>query len=596
MPILGCSRRGTQPFWLGPPFARALRGAPSVSALFVAPLPPAYDRALRFTSAERRSNIGRMPVNGRIWRRLALAMFLTALIPMLVAIWLARAMVSSAADRFYVPEIGTRLDQALGLYQELARATKARMRVQARMMARDAELQQVVARGDAKGANALLAQNVSKEDGVVSLAVRKGDGSSVAIAVRAKPIDEATEHQFEVMEPLPPWGNGEEGEAELVVVFGAPKARFEGLESMSQFVDTYRHVEGRREADERSYVYAFAVLVGITLFCAVWVGVLVARGVTRRVAELAAATERVGAGDFSIRVPEKGTDELAALARAFNRMVLEVEASRARIEYLQRIGAWQEMARRLAHEIKNPLTPIQLAVQEMCTRYSGEDPAFARLVSTTREIVEDEVHTLRRLVTEFSSFARLPQAELGLVDLKEYLEEYRQRRSLFDDAVETGGEASMDDQSIDLDFELPDDPAEVLVDKHMLKRALVNLVKNGAEAARAAGRDPPRVLISLKRGADEWTLDVEDNGPGIDAEQREVIFDPYVTFKEGGTGLGLAIVKKIVVEHGGSIEAGEGRLGGARMRIRLPVAGSAAAQAALQVPLRSASMPAARAI
>ncbi len=528
-----------------------------------------------------------MQISGRIWRRLTLAIFLTALIPVLVATWLARSMVSNTADRFYLPEIGNRLDQALGLYQDLARSTKERMRAQARAMARDYELDRVVRRADQRGTTAILSRAIERESGVVSLTVFDGMGNGVAGAERERPLNEETEHSFEVIEELPPWGDSAQANAELVAVFAASKARFDGLQSMSQFVDTYRHVERRREADERSYVYAFAALLGITIIGAVGVGVSVARGVTRRVAELAAATERVGAGDLAIRVPESGNDELAALARAFNRMLQEVQASRARIEYLQRIGAWQEMARRLAHEIKNPLTPIQLAVQEMCTRYRGEDPAFSHIVQTTREIVEDEVLTLRRLVTEFSSFARLPQAELEKADLRAYLAEQQERYSLFDDPTEVTTRQTPASEHIELSFELPEGPAEALIDRQMLQRAIVNLVKNGAEAARGAGREPPKIVVALHGESDEWVLDVEDNGTGVDAELAEVIFDPYVTFKEGGTGLGLAIVKKIVVEHGGTVEVGSGRWGGARMRVRLPKAGSPASRAVLAPSLES---------
>ena len=523
-----------------------------------------------------------MHASGRIWRRLALAIFLTALIPMLVATWLARSMVSNAADRFYLPEIGTRLDQSLGLYQELARSMKARMRAQARGLAREPQLEQSIAAGDGRRATELLSAALKHEQDVVSLAVRSASGDIVAIAQRVKPLDETAEHRFEVVEPLPQWGKAEPGDAEFVAVFAASKAQFDELQTMSQFVDTYRHMERRKEADERSYVYAFAALLGITIICGVGVGVLVARGVTSRVADLAAATQRVGAGDLSIRVPEQGNDELSSLARAFNRMLQEVQASRARIEYLQRIGAWQEMARRLAHEIKNPLTPIQLAVQELCTRYDGDDPRFAKLVRTTREIVEDEVQTLRRLVTEFSGFARLPQADLEAADLREYLTEQQERYSLVDEPMEASGESLTGDGGVELVFDLPEGPAPTYIDRQMLRRALVNLVRNGAQAARAAGREPAKVIVSLTREGEQWLLDVEDDGPGVADDLREVIFDPYVTFKSGGTGLGLAIVKKIVVEHGGSIEAGRGRMGGARMRIRLPAAGSAASRAVLQ--------------
>src|SRR5690606_24292442 len=151
-------------------------------------------------------------------------------------------------------------------------------------------------------------------------------------------------------------------------------------------------------------------------------GSLFARGVTTRVDELAEATERVAEGDLSVRVSERGSDEISDFARAFNKMLAEVESSRARIEYLQRIGAWQEMARRLAHEIKNPLTPIQLAVQEIHRRYPESNPEYQKLLDTSLEIVEDEVGTLRRLVSEFSNFARLPRAKLEPADLGEFLE------------------------------------------------------------------------------------------------------------------------------------------------------------------------------
>src|SRR5205823_5340845 len=133
------------------------------------------------------------------------------------------------------------------------------------------------------------------------------------------------------------------------------------------------------------------------------------------------AAVHVAGGDLEVRVPEEGDDEVGDLAVSFNRMLGEIERSRARIEYLQRIGAWQDMARRLAHEIKNPLTPIQLAVEEVHSKYAAldrgkatveDDARMRKLLDTTLEIVTEEVGTLRRLVSEFSDFARLPRARL----------------------------------------------------------------------------------------------------------------------------------------------------------------------------------------
>jgi two-component system, NtrC family, nitrogen regulation sensor histidine kinase NtrY len=348
---------------------------------------------------------------------------------------------------------------------------------------------------------------------------------------------------------------------------------------MSQFISTYKVVEARSKDDIRGYVLAFTVLLGITIALAIAVGTLLARGVAVRLGELARATERVGAGNLAIRVSEAGNDEITALARAFNRMLVEVEASRSRIEYLQRISAWQEMARRLAHEIKNPLTPIQLGVQEIHRRYQGPDEQFRDLLDTTLEIVEDEVGTLRRLVSEFSEFARLPEAHLEQADLAEFLAE--QRRQIETAEADGGEELSVIRHSGKLpafEWTLPTTPAEVAVDRQMLRRALLNLIQNAADALADAKVQSPKIKVTLTRSADLFVIDVEDNGPGIPEEMRDTIFDPYVTTKHSGTGLGLAIVKKIAIEHGGMITASISSYGGARLRLTVPALGTHAAR------------------
>jgi nitrogen fixation/metabolism regulation signal transduction histidine kinase len=267
-------------------------------------------------------------------------------------------------------------------------------------------------------------------------------------------------------------------------------------------------------------------------------------------------------------VPELGTDEISALARAFNRMLAEVEQSRARIEYLQRISAWQEMARRLAHEIKNPLTPIQLAVQEIHRRYEGGRPEYKKLLDTTLEVVEDEVGTLRRLVGEFSDFARLPHAELERADMALYLRELADRPLFADEERRTDPEAGLG-EAIDIAFEIPEGSAFVEFDRQMLRRVLINLVRNAMQAIGRAGGSG-KVVVRLGTDGGDIVLDVEDSGPGIPEDLREAVFDPYVTTRTDGTGLGLAIVKKIVVEHGGSISASRSELGGAKLRVRFP--------------------------
>src|SRR5204863_9579356 len=140
----------------------------------------------------------------------------------------------------------------------------------------------------------------------------------------------------------------------------------------------------------------------IVLGVATVLGLAVARRATGRVAALRDAARRVGEGDLTVRVAPRGSDELDDLGRTFDRMVAELAEARPRLEYLQKVSAWQEVARRLAHEIKNPLTPIQLSVQELASKYRGGDPAYEKLLATAQEILGEEIGTIRRLVDDVS--------------------------------------------------------------------------------------------------------------------------------------------------------------------------------------------------
>jgi two-component system nitrogen regulation sensor histidine kinase NtrY len=516
---------------------------------------------------------------GRIQVRLALAVVITALIPVLVAIWLGDKYVRETGARYFVPEIGTHLERSLGLYQELARTLKARMREEGSSIALTPSLRRAVAGSDAAAVKSELKTQLEQHPSLVSLSVTLADGRALASVDRGRPLDLEHENQLEVTKPLSDVAEGDDA-PQLSLVFAADKARFDELSEMNQFIDNYKLVDRRSKKDIQGYVWAFTALLGITIALAIAVGTFLARGVAVRLGELAQATQRVGAGNLSIRVGEGGNDEITALARAFNRMLGEVEASRSRIEYLQRISAWQEMARRLAHEIKNPLTPIQLGVQEIHRRYEGHDEQFRDLLDTTLEIVEDEVGTLRRLVSEFSDFARLPQAHLERADLREFLGE--QRRQIEGTEAPEGGEElsviRLPGARPSFEWVLPAQPADALVDRQMLRRVLLNLIQNAADALADAKQPKPKIKVSLKREAEFFVIDVEDNGPGIAPEMREVIFDPYMTTKHAGTGLGLAIVKKIAIEHGGMVTADSGSLGGARLRLTLPVSGAAVAR------------------
>ena len=558
--------------WL-PVFFEAERSGPATKR------PGARHNSL--TASIRQRNLLSMRRVGSIRWRLALALVATSVIPLLFAIMVAKSMVRQTADRFYLPEIGMRLDQSLGLYQELADALKLSMRNAADAVAARRGLRLAVEASDRTAMRRELMAALRQYPGIAEMAVQTADDEVLARVDRGLPVDESKEKRLDVVRHLT--DKGDDG-PRLSLVFAVSRARFDEQENMGNFLQAYRRIEQRRLQDELAYLKAFAVLMGLTALIALGLGLMLARNVIRRLSQLATATRQVGLGDLNARVLDRTPDEIGALARAFNRMVSEVETSRARIEYLQRIGAWQEMARRLAHEIKNPLTPIQLAVQEIQQRCPDGDVAFRKLVDTTREIVEDEVGTLRRLVSEFSNFARLPQAQLQLSDLCEFLKSQKRRLEAVDDedvAAEGDRNSFAPSPDVDLQLELPNSPAMAYLDTQMLGRALLNLVRNAVQAMAAGTQAGGRVLIRLSREDDYWLIDVDDNGPGIPEPMRASIFDPYVTTKSTGTGLGLAIAKKIVIEHGGTILASTNNWGGARLRMTIPVAATAAAAAAL---------------
>ena len=235
------------------------------------------------------------------------------------------------------------------------------------------------------------------------------------------------------------------------------------------------------------------------------------------------------------------------------------------------------MAQRLAHEIKNPLTPIQLAVQECHRKYAGEDARYRALLDTTLEIVEEEGGTLRRLVGNFSSFARLPHAELQEASLRDFLRECSEQLGhLGVELTEDGAEDVILAPDVQIRWEVPRDDIRVAIDRQMMRRVLVNLVRNAVQALRDAkpektGETRGTVGVRAQTRPEGVDMIVEDDGPGVPEASRERVFDPYFTTKAEGTGLGLAIVKKIVVEHNGTIAVRQSeQLGGAAFVVSLP--------------------------
>lgn len=326
-------------------------------------------------------------------------------------------------------------------------------------------------------------------------------------------------------------------------------------------------VDTQRLEEARAIFAASAVaLAAFGLLLALVLGAWLSRKITEPILELSRAAERVGAGDLEIRITSRSRDEVGLLVQVFNQMTREISAARERIQRAERVAAWREIARRVAHEIKNPLFPIQMSMETLRKSFKTKHPALDEIFEESTKTVLDEVRALNRIVTEFSDFARLPAPRLLPADPLEVLHHvfglYAHDRS--SDAATSRvqlGEGTLRRRGL----------PEILIDREQIARALINLVKNAVEALPESGgkvtMDAREQMHSDRKGVQ---ITIHDDGRGMTEEVRAKIFTPYFTTKPEGTGLGLAIVERIVQEHNGAIEITSAPGEGTTVAIWLP--------------------------
>ncbi|MBI2894604.1 MAG: HAMP domain-containing protein [Deltaproteobacteria bacterium] len=498
---------------------------------------------------------------GKFERKIVLILVATAVVPLVVSALMLQGILRESFEVGVNARVRAQLDAGVAARRELVQEYKRRFDADAAAIAGSQALAKALRSGDDASLRRLLDAELAGSPNLVRLALEEETGPARVAVGRASSFPAKKYRTREIRIPIP--DPGRSSAVRFVrATYAVPWALFHDFEEAGQFARTFGSLARSRGNLERWYRLVFvgilaAVLLGVTL-----TGVVVARRVTRRLGRLALAIESVAQGDLSIKVPVVAGDEIGDLTRAFNAMVSDLRGSRRRIAYLERLSAWQEIARRLAHEIKNPLTPIQLAVQEVHRQYQGEDARYRKLLDDTLQIVEEEIGTLRRLTGEFSSFARLPEVRPVSEDLWEFLRDCRHGLAI--------------DEDVRVQWNVPDGECLVPLDRMLMKRVLDNLVRNGVEAARGAGVAAPRVTISGEVEPDgrRVRICVADNGPGIPVADRDRIFEPYFTTKPEGTGLGLAIVNKIVLDHGGEItvvQADTSRGGGAELVMALPL-------------------------
>lgn len=301
----------------------------------------------------------------------------------------------------------------------------------------------------------------------------------------------------------------------------------------------------------RQHIRSTGLLVGGSgIVLAILLSGWIAARVTRPVEQLAAAAGDVATGNWNAQVPVTSNDELGMLAESFNRMTHELLEQRDRALQAERVAAWRELARRLAHELKNPLFPLQLTVENLIRSREQSSELFDETFRESASTLLAEIANLKTVISRFSDFSKMPQPQLRAVNINDVV---RDVARLFQAQL-----TAPNREPIECELELASDPVTIAADPELLHRALSNLVLNAMEAMPKQGK----LTIRTRLQGDGVHIEVTDTGSGLSYEDCARLFTPYYTSKLHGTGLGLAIVQSVISDHGGRIrvhsEVGKG--------------------------------------
>jgi signal transduction histidine kinase len=284
----------------------------------------------------------------------------------------------------------------------------------------------------------------------------------------------------------------------------------------------------------------------------------VAARVTRPVEELARAAKQVAAGHWNAQVNIASADELAELAESFNRMTRQLLEQKERLVQSERVAAWREVARRLAHELKNPLFPLQLTVENLTRAREQTPEQFDEIFRESTTTLLAEIANLKTIVARFSEFSRMPQPNFRQVQLNDVL---REAVRLFQPQLTAPGRPA-----IQCRLELFEAMESIAADPELLHRAISNLILNAIDAMPGGGM----LRLHTRQEKKAVFLEISDTGTGLTAEQRQHLFTPYYSTKTSGTGLGLAIVQSVVSDHQGTISVQSKPGEGTTFTIELP--------------------------
>ncbi|HEY7402615.1 MAG TPA: ATP-binding protein [Candidatus Angelobacter sp.] len=299
------------------------------------------------------------------------------------------------------------------------------------------------------------------------------------------------------------------------------------------------------------------VIAGVAVFIAVIVSGIVTARVSRPIRKLAQAAGEIGQGHWDVRVETSGKDEIGKLAVAFNQMTEELVGQRERLVQSERVAAWRELARRLAHELKNPLFPLQITVENLLRARENTPEQFEEVFRESTSTLLEEIANLKTIINRFSDFSKMPAPQIQALDLNEMVRSVTQ---LFQ------GQLNREPAGIHPEMQLGDVP-QVSGDPTLLRRVVENLVLNAIDAMPKGGTLTFRTYMNEKFAV----FELSDTGAGLTPEECDRLFTPYYTTKQHGTGLGLAIAQSVVSDHHGRISVSSKKDQGTTFHVELPL-------------------------
>ena len=319
------------------------------------------------------------------------------------------------------------------------------------------------------------------------------------------------------------------------------------LAESQEAINFYYTVEERSTGIKISFFIIYIIIVSLLLFISITIAIRFSSRFFRSINNLIFASTEIGQGNLNTKVPEIKTDkDMEVLNKNFNSMISRLKNQQEKLIINERYKAWGNLSRKLAHEIKNPLTPIQLTIDRIKNKYSkqitNEDQESFR---ENLKIINSQIKQIENLVNEFSDFARMPKPILKRNNLVKLLNENIKLLSEIN-------------KSIEIDLTKGDEQILLECDKEQISRVFINLIKNSIESIEQKVEKnldfKKKISIDISSNNDHILISIEDNGIGFDKNNIEEILNPYYTTKKNGTGLGLSIVNKIINDHKGELQ------------------------------------------